>query len=71
VDEPLASACISALRRVAKKLKLKDDLSAQTLTHLPEVIKVWRAIGDLVQDMGVLGSPASRRRVASRTHVGR
>ncbi|MEI6807350.1 MAG: YicC/YloC family endoribonuclease [bacterium] len=39
VDEDLATACVSALRRVAKKLKLKDDLSAQVLTHLPDVIK--------------------------------
>lgn len=39
VDEPLAAACVSALRRVAKKLKLKDDLSAQVLTRLPDVIK--------------------------------
>lgn len=39
VDEHVAASCVAALRRVAKKLKLKDDLSAQVLTQLPEVIK--------------------------------
>lgn len=42
VDEPLAVSCISALRRLSRKLKLKDDLSAQALVHLPEVIKTFQ-----------------------------
>lgn len=39
LDERVAADCVAALRRAAKKLKLKDDLSAQVLTLIPEVIK--------------------------------
>ncbi|MEI6971396.1 MAG: YicC/YloC family endoribonuclease [bacterium] len=39
VDEAMATASISALRRVAARLKLKDDLTAQTLTRLPDVLR--------------------------------
>ena len=39
VDDALASACIAALRRTARKLKLKDDFSARTLARLPDVLK--------------------------------
>jgi len=40
VNEEGAEAFVSALRKAAHKLGLKDDLSAQTLLQLPDVVKI-------------------------------
>lgn len=40
VDETLARKYVKEFRRVGQKLKLKDDLSMQTVLTLPDVVKI-------------------------------
>ncbi len=40
IDAPLAAQYIEGIRRVARKLKLTDNLGAETLMHLPGLVSV-------------------------------
>lgn len=39
VDEPLAAACVGELRRVAERLGLDDNLTAEHLLGIPEILR--------------------------------
>jgi uncharacterized protein (TIGR00255 family) len=46
IDADAAVAYVAGLRKLAKKLKLKDDLGARSLVNLPEVVKYEAAPED-------------------------
>lgn len=74
VDEALAAGYIAALRRTARALHLRDDLSASLLTRLPEVVncdessvrmeRVWAVVEQAVRK-------AMRKLVTAREREGR
>ncbi len=54
VDAQLATQYIEAIRKTAKKLKLSDDLGAETLTRLPGLVSVEQDKLDAGHVAGVL-----------------